>query len=94
MKNISRYLELYCNEYLGENNNFSSDNIEIDGFYNSMVAIIDKLLFENKIENLKDVDNFKTDYALLKNMSFNDFRREKIEIFSIFEDFKRIIGKE
>lgn len=93
MKNISRYLELYCNEYLGENNNFSSDNIEIDKFYSAMIAIIDKLLFENKIDAVKARD-FKIKYSALENKSFNYFRREKIDIFSIFKEFKNIIRKE
>lgn len=93
MREIAWNLELYCKEELGENNGYSADKIEIDSFYSAMIAIIDKMSLNNKIDPSKAYE-FKTQYEPLAGKSFNDFRKNKVYVFDIFDDFKRIIGKE
>lgn len=91
LKNVSRFLELYCNEILGENNEFSSDAIETGEFYNAMISILWELLRDNKINPIS-ANDFENKYLCLKDKSFNDFRKEKFNIITVYDEFKKLIG--
>ena len=86
-----RYFELYCKNYLGENNPYSSDELQCGKYYEAMKAIINEIDRDNKIDFI-EAENFLQTYKNLQDKGLSWFIKEKIDLINISEEFERIVG--
>ena len=86
-----RYLELDCKKYLGENNPYSSDELQCGKYYEAMKAIINEIDRNNKIDFIEAYKFLQT-YKDLENKTISWLIKEEVDLVKISEEFERIVG--
>lgn len=85
------YLELDCKKYLGENNPYSSDELQSGKYYEAMKAIINKIARNNEIDFI-EADKFLQTNKNLENKTISWLIKEEIDLVKVSEEFERIVG--
>ena len=86
-----RYLELDCKKYLGENNPYSSDELQCGKYYEAMEAIINELELDHEIDPV-EAESFLQSCKNLKDKGISWFIKEEINLVKVSEEFERIVG--